>query len=167
MVLEYISNYGCFFPSVLGNFKEGQLDGYAITFTNDYFGVYSEGNYKQGVKNGDYIGYGSKIVILEMSIYESEVLDEYDRYIRKRVSNGRSNDDIIFLDIPIMPNYTSSEGKYKDDDMVKDWTLYYPDGTVKYKGKMKDGVYHGKGILYREDGSVEYKGKFKNGEPNN
>lgn len=167
LVLEYISNYGCFFPSVLGNFKEGQLDGYAITFTNDYFGVYSEGNYKQGVKNGDYIGYGSKIVILDLSIYESEVLDEYDRYIRERVSNGRSNDDIIFLDIPIMPNYISSEGKYKDDEMVKDWTLYYPDGTVKYKGKMKDGVYHGKGILYREDGSVKYKGKFKNGEPNN
>lgn len=42
-------------------------------------------------------------------------------------------------------------------------TLYYTNGTKKYKGNFKNGVYSGEGKLYHVNGTIKYKGEFKNG----
>lgn len=191
IIVEYISNYGVYLPKVLGNFKKGQLDGYAINFAAEpIFQIISEGNYKNDERDGECTLYSSKLLDFDLGIdVDVDVIDQYQRYIRERKRNIDNMEPPIFIDVPLTPVYISSKGKLKDGEMTGDWiayyvngntrskmkmsgksgkgTLYYLDGTIQYEGEIKDGKYHGKGTLYREDGSIEYKGKFKNGEIDN
>lgn len=194
-VVRYVGNYGVYLPEVLGNFKKGQLDGYAIHFTNEYtFSVIAEMNYKMGVKDGDYVSHtpsvGSDAIIYMYDLYSS--------YIRGKKYEGAVEiygATPIIRDVPLIQTYHNEIGQYDNNKMVGKWTyydvnnnilvdikmerngkkgkgtIYYSAGKKKYEGELKyyqDQLqYHGKGTLYREDGSVEYKGKFKNGEIDN
>ena len=163
IVVEYISNYGVYLPKVLGNFKKGQLDGYAINFSVEpIFQVISEGNYKKGEENGEYVIYSSKLLNYELGIdIDVEVIDQYQSYIRERKYATNSMETIL-IDVPLTPVYIFGTGKLKNGEMTGNWISYYVNGNIKSEIKMNGN--EGKGTFYNMDGSVEYKGKFKNGE---
>lgn len=182
IIIEDVDAMNCKLPVILGNFKDGQLDGYAVKFETMYtFAVKSEGYYKKGELNGEYIEYSVPVSNLEY-------IETLESYIRDKRYSSEEPDNPLLLEVPLMPVVVLETGGYKNGKMVGEWvvyfsdgsigaeikmnrdgetgkgSIYYPDGTLKYKGELKNFQYHGKGTLYKEDGSLEYKGKFVNGE---
>lgn len=49
-------------------------------------------------------------------------------------------------------------------DSATEGKLYYPDGTLMYKGQLVKGKMNGKGKLYSEDGTLWYDAEFVNNE---
>lgn len=41
--------------------------------------------------------------------------------------------------------------------------IFYPDGTVMYRGNIRDGQYHGQGKVYYNDATLQYEGQFNEG----
>lgn len=164
---------------ILGNFKDGELEGYGLQFnvsilkSDGIIALSYEGNYKDWKREGEgieyYSGYNedesvlNNIEILEIeniSIYHGVVVRQAGiEYIGEFKNGSKSGSGSQYLWGRLM--YT---GEFKGDKYSGEGILYDSDGNVKYEGEFKNGEYHGKGILYNEDGLVEYEGKFKYGD---
>lgn len=177
-VVGYIGNYGVYMPIVLGNFKNGQLDGYAINFSQGgMFSILSEGNYKKGIEDGDYVRYTGALNNIEDLAYgetdliflygegsDSELLDQYKDFINKKKNNINSGEAIVLTDIPLTPVYISTTGEYKDGKTVGKWIIYYYNGTVRSEIKMDSNGKTGKGTIYYPDGTMQYTGEINEGK---
>jgi len=162
---------------ILGNFEKGKLNGYSLTFCDNYYPALVldyEGEFSNGERSGRGVEY-----ITELEMYfgyandEITILDIYDTKVctdlviqtegiayvggyEKGLPHGEGylfNDDELIY-----------KGSFENGDYEGEGILYFSDGTIKYDGEFKNGKYHGKGTLYDEDGDVKYKGKFKNGD---
>ena len=187
ILLDYSTEIGAIIPVLLGEFKDGQLDGYVIRISSITLPeIASEGFYSKGVRDGDYTGYSDGLLNSNYLNSNPGVLDTYEECLRERLY-GIRYDEIVW-DIPLVPVYKQEQGTYNNGKVTGEWTGYFYDGTVaaeikmdrngktgkgkiyylngqvKYNGELRDMQYDGKGALYREDGSLEYKGKFKNGQ---
>lgn len=174
-VMGYASSYGVYMPIELGNFKNGQLDGYVIKFAGSR--ILSEGNYKKGVEDGDYIeytnglnnladfAYGETNLIELYGMGSTEVIEEqYCDFIDERKRSVGSMETLILADTPLMPVYISGTGKYKDGKTVGKWMFYFYDGTVRSEIKMDSNGKTGKATIYYPDGTMQYTGEIKAGE---
>ena len=161
-----------------GDFKNGLYDGTGreyrydadYTFAKDegknphlyYEGEFSNGKYcgngtlygtgetyRGGFFDGTYNGYGTRWNLSSSKIYR------FVGYFRDGVLDG-----------PGTKFYPSGQpyfdGEYENGIGVSG-TVYYEDGTLKYKGGLKDDRYDGKGIFYWENGTVKYDGDWSNG----
>lgn len=175
------------YPYIIGNFKNGFIDGYAIELDGNI--IVSEAFYDEGVLDGKYVSYWEfDFSFLGLS---NNAENASDWNVNRLVNEA---DEILVLNMNTLLHHEliSSEGKYKDGkktgiwkeyswdldtgepwlyseikykkDETKEGTYYYQNGKIKYKGGLLDGAYNGKGTLYNEDGSVQYKGKFKKGD---
>jgi len=164
----------------LGNFEEGKLEGYALSFDWGWSGVLSleyEGEWSENERSGSGILY--QIVesgkYYDCDVYENiEALEIYDvsisvgmvvgadgiYYVGEFKDNEFDGKGSVYVGESLI-----YEGELKDGLYHGEGILYFEDGKdIKYKGEFKEGKYHGKGTLYDDDGSVKYKGKFKNGD---
>lgn len=187
VLLEYASVLNATIPVLLGEFKDGQLDGYVIRISAlTVPEVASEGFYSKGERDGDYTGYSDGLMNREYLNCYPGILDAFEEYLRGELYNA-GYDEIVW-DVPLMPVYVQEQGTYNKGKITGKWTgyfydgtvaaeikmdrngktgkgkIYYSNGQVKYDGELRNMQYDGKGALYREDGSLEYKGKFKNGQ---
>lgn len=164
---------------LLGNFKDGKLSGYALTFapssvyTDGILTLEHEGEYSKGKRDGEgvsyYYGFNddrsvlekiNKLQIEDVDICFGMVMRQSGvRYVGTYEKDYQSGAGSYFEMSKLLYS-----GEVKNDKYDGEGVLYYYDGNVKYEGEFKSGKYHGKGILYNEDGSVEYKGKFKYGD---
>ena len=164
---------------LLGNFKDGKLSDYALTFvpsrvyTDGILTLEHEGEYEKGKREGEgvsyYYGFNDDKGVLEnitglqvegVDILSGMVMRQGGvQYVGTYEKDYKSGEGLYFEWSELLYS-----GEFKNDEYDGEGILYYDDGNIKYKGEFKKGEYHGKGVLYDEDGSVEYKGKFKYGD---
>lgn len=185
LLLSYDSSKGSHLLNLLGEFKDGQLNGYVIWFSSfNGLEVTSEGNYSKGEREGEYFGYYNGMFDENYLQDNVDLLYAYQDYVREETL---ADHDILIFDLLLLPVYVQEKGEYNNGKPTGKWisyfsdgtteaevkfnrdgesgegSFYYPNGNLKYKGEFKDMLYHGKGTLYREDGSIEYNGKFEKG----
>ena len=185
LLLSYDSSTGAHLLNLLGEFKDGQLNGYVIWFSSfNGLEVASEGNYSKGERDGEYFGYYNGMFDENYLQDNVDFLYAYQDYVREQIL---ADYDTLIFDLLLLPVYVQEKGEYNNGKPTGKWfsyfsdgtteaevkfnrdgesgegSIYYSNGNLKYKGEFKDMLYHGKGTLYREDGSIEYKGKFEKG----
>ncbi len=173
-----------------GHFKDGKINGEAVSFSNYTYGdvlVYS-GECVDNFMDGEGVDYRCSIV---SDVYETwmelftvqgtQYLDTYgeknyssemDRILKKNpairlgyiCTNSKVNTDILCLDYPVIKPIVKYKGEYSDNQATGKGVYYYLLGRKYYEGEISGGKPHGEGTLYYDDGqTIRYKGEFRNG----
>lgn len=186
MILAYSSENNILHISYMGNFKDGQYDGYGMeTFISQALGYYVEyeGEFKKGKRDGDGIEYE-----IDLKSSADDAYDTYMQTFNKWFDSTGEQTPEGGMTIPAYVQPVKYDGEWDSGSYEGKGTLYWSNGKIRYEGKWKDGSadgkgksytedgvlvydgewkkgkYDGKGTLYNSDGSVKYKGKFKNGD---
>lgn len=192
IILKYDLHSECYIPMMVGEFKNGELDGYGYFYSEISVGqepaiyLLYEGGYKDGLYSGAGKEYGYPWG------RSPQQLKYYQNYTDDLTDNDyiESDEYTVFWKIPLVAgeilydgkykkglmngkgvlycerhsDYIEYEGEYKNGKRHGKGKEYYPmTNTLKYSGQFKNDKYDGKGELYTEDGKLKYKGKFKNG----
>lgn len=123
-------------------YRKGEEKAFTGAFVGD--GIYEE--YKDGIKNGKFIGK----VTIEKNIYN------YEGVYIEGVKNGEWR--IRYPDGKIKAilnyNYDLPRGQ---------WTYFYENNQIKGYENFNNGVIYGESIFYQENGNILKRGTYKNG----
>lgn len=147
------------YPVYIGEFSKGVKEGYGIEIEcsglYDAFFVSYEGNFKDGLRNGEGKKYQEYVEDVVLDSYFHAV-DMYKKQVLKYMD--------LRYDLPLIENPIKYEGDFKDGSYSGKGILYYVKGTAMYEGDFKSGEYEGTGTLYYDNKQIWYKGSFKNGK---
>ena len=129
----------------VGNYKEGKYDGtWTWYFPNGK--IQKQEDFFDGLPEGKYVEYDEDgMVIASGSYFEGLKSGKW-----KEVSGG-----------------VTSEGEYRNDRQVGEWTSYYANGKPAFKGSFKGGYPDGEHYYYYQNGRLReiqsYSGGIRNG----
>ena len=130
----------------VGSYKEGQPDG-PWTWYYDNGQKQIEEQFFKGQPNGPYKEYDSKGNVIVSGTY-------FDG-----MKNGKWTEQIGDM---------RSEGEYRNDKQVGEWTSYYDNDNMAFKGKFNAGYPDGEHLFYYENGKLReiqvYAAGVKNGD---
>ena len=130
----------------VGSYKEGQPDG-PWTWYYDNGQKQIEEQFFKGQPNGPYKEYDSKGNVIVSGTY-------FDG-----MKNGKWTEQIGDM---------RSEGEYRNDKQVGEWTSYYDNNNMAFKGKFNAGYPDGEHFYYYENGKLReiqvYAAGVKNGD---
>ncbi len=130
----------------VGSYKEGQPDG-PWTWYYDNGQKQIEEQFFKGQPNGPYKEYDSKGNVIVSGTY-------FDG-----MKNGKWTEQIGDM---------RSEGEYRNDKQVGEWTSYYDNDKMAFKGKFNAGYPDGEHFYYYENGKLReiqvYAAGVKNGD---
>ena len=153
-----------------GNYKNGKKEGEWIFYDYDNNPA-AKGNYKDGKANGEWITYD------EETQFTGKVIGYYNNgelKSKRNYKDGKKEGEWIFYykngQIKLKEYYKTGQILYKvnyKDGVQNGKTIsYYKTGQIRYKGNHKNGLEHGEFIAYYENGELKYKQNIKNGEMN-
>ena len=141
----------------MGHFKNGERDGYGISYhPNTWYPLPEDSNvqyhrkeYEGDWKHNQRHGKGIEYWYYEEKIYEGDWKDD------QRHGNG----------IEYYENGQKEyEGNWKDGQRHGKGISYYENGQKEYEGNWKNGYEYGKGIFYTINGSIDFKGRYIQGK---
>ena len=115
-----------------------------VPFTGEIYEGLVRGNFKNGRKEGPWIGY-----------HENGQL----RYKGEFKNGEREGPWIGYL----KNGQLSYKGVFKNDEPAGPWIGYLKNGQLSYKGVFKNGEREGTWVGYYGNGQLQYKGEYKNG----
>lgn len=116
----------------VGSYKEGEPDG-LWTWYHDNGQKQIEEEFYRGMHNGPYKEYDAKGNLIVSGTY-------FDG-----LKNGKWMEQIGDM---------KSEGEYRNDRQVGEWTSYYDNGVLAFKGKYNAGYPDGEHFFYYENGRL-------------
>ncbi|MGB6129298.1 MAG: hypothetical protein WBG30_11160 [Psychrilyobacter sp.] len=131
--------------------------------------IYSEGNYKNEKKEGEWIFYDSNNKIAAKGSYkEGEPFGEWIKYDYNGDIEYKENFENISLEKKsINPNQLQDKDETNYEEIENLYTgesiTYYESGEIKSKASYKNGKLDGEAITYYKNGEIEYKGNYKDG----
>jgi antitoxin component YwqK of YwqJK toxin-antitoxin module len=133
---------------------------------NPYNGkVSSEGNYKNGSKEGLWNYYDLNGIKIEESIHTSKVdsvLNSWDNTGNKKMIIDGNGESIRYY-----KNGTIKyQGLYKEGKKEGDWIWYHPDGIIRLKITYVKGKFNGIYSYYYDNGQLRKKSTYKDGKMN-
>ena len=129
----------------VGNYKKGKYDGtWTWYFPNGK--IQKQEDFFDGLPEGKYVEYDEDgVIIASGSYFEGLKSGKW-----KEVSGG-----------------VTSEGEYRNDRQVGEWTSYYANGKPAFKGSFKGGYPDGEHYYYYQNGRLRevqsYSGGIRNG----
>ena len=119
----------------------------------------SEGTYKLGIKDGEWIEWGSNGELLVSMIYQ-EGKEWTGRYYDKFYLEGIEKKGIK---IKYPDGVIKEEGILFNEKKIGRWTFYYNNGKRKSTGLYVDGQENGKWYYWYKSGKKEKVGSYFNG----
>jgi len=146
------------FPIYLGEWEDGQYNGYGQIYTGPYgdtrYSLISyEGIFEDNKPNGEGIDYYIEAPsYFEKEKYNITYAENFDERLKADGNVKKFVNSVLIFEAKIDRDSGYAKGKE-----------YYKNGELKYNGEFKNGWYHGDGVLYDENGKEIYDGEFEKG----
>lgn len=131
--------------------------------------IYSEGNYKNDKKEGEWIFYDSNNKITAKGSYKNgEPFGEWIKYdYNGHIEYKENFENISLEEKSINTNQLQNKDEMNYEEIENLYTgesiTYYESGEIKSKASYKNGKLDGEAITYYKNGGTEYKANYREG----